>query len=201
MVFAAGILTNVCFLFVRALIPQSIKLTTAQMFTSARTDYLESQTVLTGLLTTFVVPAVVNFAIHWQCVNDPTLSEDYAKSIAASHFKLAIFQSISMVFLIFVPLFRCPLIVALDDVWATWVPFLHALLTGFTFILIPIYVMATSLTMIRDLNQSPFRSPLWIYFFTSLVVFFVWFPQQVYSLFTQAYEHYVDHAEARAIKR
>lgn len=190
MVFAAGLLTNVVFLFVRALFPQSITLTMAQLFTSPQTDYLESQTVLTGFLATFVVPAVVNFAIHWQCVNDPTLAEDYAKSVTASQFKLAVIQSISMVFLIFFPRFHCPLTNALDDFWATWVPFLHALLTGLTFILIPVYVMITSLVMLGELNQSPFRSPLWIYFFTSFVVFFFWFPQQVYSLVAQAYEHY-----------
>ena len=140
-VFATGILANVGFLFLRAVFPQSIMLTVASIFNSPQTDYLESQAVLTGLLTTFVVPAGLSFVIHWLCVSEPTLAEDPANAITAEHFVLAVFQSCSIVFLIFVPLFHCPFTTYLDDFWAKCVPFLHALLMGSTFVLIPLYVI------------------------------------------------------------
>lgn len=61
---------------------------------------------------------------------------------------MAIFQTIGMLYLIFVSFYRPrikePLWVA--DAWVKYVPFVHAVVTVLTFVVIPLIVMISTLT-------------------------------------------------------
>lgn len=67
----------------------------------AKTDYLESQAILSGIYTTFIVPAGVLYFIRSLC-EEKRFETDTAAGIVAWQYPLAVFQSIGMTFLIFV---------------------------------------------------------------------------------------------------
>lgn len=64
LVFAAGIASNVIYLFVRSFVQQKITLRVTQMKQDVNTDYLESQSFMLCIFLTFVVPACVLFYIE-----------------------------------------------------------------------------------------------------------------------------------------
>lgn len=64
LVFAAGIASNVIYLFVRSFVPEKICLRITNMKQDSNWDYLECQSFMLCILLTFVVPACVLFYIE-----------------------------------------------------------------------------------------------------------------------------------------
>lgn len=56
-VFAAGTIINMAFLFIRSLFKEKITIVQANMNHNLNTDYLECQALITGMFITFSVPA------------------------------------------------------------------------------------------------------------------------------------------------
>lgn len=129
---------------------------------------------------------MVTFTIYWECINDPALYDDPAKHATESQYWLGGFQFLSVLFLVFVPMFRCPISSTYDNIWATWMPYVHASLTAVTFVVIPLIVIVVQLTMIGQFDRNIFKSSLWLYFFTSVAVVFVWAPTQILTIMQQA---------------
>ena len=69
-VFIAGIFGHTAFLMVRSILPQKMILSAPNLLAGSRTDYLESQQVLCGILITFVVPAFVLRYVSGQMIDD-----------------------------------------------------------------------------------------------------------------------------------
>jgi hypothetical protein len=148
----------------------------SDLFKGEITDYLEAQSVMSGLFATFVIPTSLLSFIYWKCVEDPTLAEDPAKPISDLYWKFALFQSFSTGILIFIPMFKCSFYPPYDDKWAASVPIFHAVLAFLTFIVIPAYVIIYSLIVADDVSTSAYKSSLWVYCFTSSVILAYDFP-------------------------
>jgi hypothetical protein len=136
---------------------------------------------------TFFVPAAYYHWIKVYCLNsdDVSLNSDPAVEIAQFQEPMAIFQTIGMLYLIFVSFYRPrikePLWVA--DAWVKYVPFVHAVVTILTFVVIPLIVMISTLTNTERIDQSAFKSVLWLNFISSLFVVFIWVPTQIVGVF------------------
>jgi hypothetical protein len=130
------------------------------------------------------------------------LNDDPAIGIVASQLPMAVFQSVGMLFLLFVSFYKPgitkPLWIA--DAWVRYMPYVHAVITLFTFILFPLIVMFMTFVNTANISQSEFKSALWIYCFTSFVVAFVWFPTQILNIVKQAQFKWQDLKDARILR-
>lgn len=108
LVFAAGIFANIIFLLIRAFFRERIQFTDSDLLRGEQTDYLEAQSVISGVFASFVVPSSLLSFIFWKCVEDPSLADDPAKDLSSIQWMFAILQSISAGYLIFISMFRCP---------------------------------------------------------------------------------------------
>lgn len=62
-VFAAGLVANIIYLFIRSFVIQKITLKVKNMKTDINTDYLEAQSFMVSIFLTFVVPMCVFYYI------------------------------------------------------------------------------------------------------------------------------------------
>lgn len=81
-VFFFVLFANLTFLFFRSLVCQKLEMKIAALMQGANTDYLESQAILSGIYTTFIVPAGVLFFIREICSSEGRLAGDPAAGIA-----------------------------------------------------------------------------------------------------------------------
>jgi hypothetical protein len=84
----------------------------------------------------------------------------------------------------FVSFYQSPFTnLTLMEKYLYYVPYLHAGVTVLIFLVIPVFIIFDTLIQQGDINGSVYKSTLWIYCFTSIMVAFVWIPTQIWTVF------------------
>jgi hypothetical protein len=179
-VFGGTILAKMIFLFIRSFFIQKLVINAKNLMHSAESDYLESQCIMLGIFTTFVVPAVYLKFIMQQIEVSGKLVNDPAADIASVQYPLAVIQSLGMIIFLFVSFHRSPF----DDLnlmakYLTYVPKIFAGIVVLIFVVIPVFVVLDTLIQLGDVNGSAYKSALWIYCFTSIITTCFWIPTQL----------------------
>jgi predicted membrane protein len=86
-----------------------------------------------------------------------------------------------------------------NDIYLTWVPYVHATLTVITFALIPIFVIVMTFTHLQAISQSAFPGALWIYCVSSFFVI-MWVIMQIRHIFAQGVTWYHRKTEMRRLR-
>ena len=152
-VFAAVLASNIAFLVLRSFTIERITLTVTNLRLGVNSDYLESSILLTALISTCVVPTFLLLLITHRAEAD-----DFSLACAQTWLPWSLVQTFSIYFLVFVPWIRSPLGETYDDVWSTYVPFIHGLLAILTFVAIPIYFIVDGLVNRPSILASEFSS-------------------------------------------
>jgi len=199
-VFIATILGNMVFLFFRAFVKQAMTFAMPKLMTSCNTDFLESQQLMVGIFVTFFVPMCYLYFISIYCQDVEALKSDTSVEVISNLAPMAVFQTVSMLFLMFIP-FRTPMITRyqwVSDAWSKYFSFVHLGTAVCSFVLIPIAVIAYTFSQKSNIHNSAFEGGVWIYCITSFFVFLLWFPTQIFLVLWGGINVYRDKAKARA---
>lgn len=199
-VFIATILGNMVFLFFRAFVKQAMIFAMPGLMTSCNTDFLESQQLMVGMFVTFFVPMCYLYFISIYCQDVETLKSDTLVEVISNLAPMAVFQTVSMLFLMFIPI-RTPMITryqSVSDAWSKYLPFVHLGTTVCSFVLIPIAVIAYTFSQKSNIHKSAFEGGVWIYCITSFFVLLLWFPTQILGVLLCGIYVYREKAKARA---
>lgn len=102
---------------------------------------------------------------------------------------MAVIQSISMLFLIFVSFCKCPdfLLNYAENSYVDYMPWVSMLVFLATFVIIPIVVIIQTFANMSAIQESLFNSCLWIYCISALVTVLLWIPTQLLGIFLQGF--------------
>jgi hypothetical protein len=140
---------------------------------------------MASLFSNFFCPAAFLCVIYHEIYTLQDLADDPAKSLVAWLKPLSIIQAVGMLYLIFVSFHVSPF-PGKKLLWITYMPWIHALVAGLIFLLIPLSVIIVMIGMYSNIRTSMFSSILFVYAFTSFTIIGFSLPFQVWNKFSEA---------------
>jgi hypothetical protein len=162
-------------------------------------DFLEAQSHILNMFTTFFAMTCMLYFIEYKVKRTFSDANDPAESIAAFQYKMSMFQSFSILWLMFIPWNKVSYR-PLHNAYVTYMPYAHTAFAFMTFIVIPLWVMGQAIYMHKQVASSYFTATLYVNVFTQFIVFTCWVPYEVKEFWEESVKQYKRVQDRIAIK-